>query len=84
MVYEFFDKKTGLGISLNEQLAQEVTKKFKRRKIYARFKDNIQAADVGKMKSLTSKNKNVNYFLLYFIDVFIKNAWVKALQDKKS
>ena len=55
MVYEFFDKKTGPGISFNEELAEElhktVTKNFKRRKIYERFKDNIQAADVGEMKS---------------------------------
>ena len=45
MVYEFLDKKTEPGKSLNEQLAEElhktVTKKFKRRKIYASFKDNI-------------------------------------------
>ena len=32
MIYKFFDKKTGLGASVNEQLAEElhkpVTKKF--------------------------------------------------------
>ena len=45
MVYKFFDEKSRLGISVNEQLAEElhksVIKKFKRRKVYARFKDNI-------------------------------------------
>ena len=52
MVYKFFDKKTGSGISVNEQLAKpvinpviklhkSVTRKSKRRKVYARFKDNI-------------------------------------------
>ena len=45
MVYKFFDKKTGSGVSVNEQLAEElyqlVTKNFKRRKAYAIFKDNI-------------------------------------------
>ena len=45
MVYKFFDKKTGSGISANEQPAKElykaVIKKFKRRKVYARFRDNI-------------------------------------------
>ena len=45
MVYKFFDKKKESRVSLNEQLAEElhkpVTKKFKRRKVYARFKDNI-------------------------------------------
>ena len=63
MVYKIFGKKTGLGASVNEQLAEElhkpVTTKFKRRKVYARFKDNISAADIAKMESLSSKNKNV-------------------------
>ena len=74
------------GVSVNEQLAEElhkpVTKKFKRRKVYARFKDNIWAADLAEMESLSSKNKNVKY-LLCVIDVFTKYAWVKPLKDKK-
>ena len=45
MFYNFFDKKTGSGISVNEQLAKElhkpVIKKSKRRKVYVIFKDNI-------------------------------------------
>ena len=45
MVYKFFNKKTGSGESVNEQLAEEldkpVIKIIKRRKLYARFKDNI-------------------------------------------
>ena len=85
MVYKSFDKKTGSGVSLNEQLAEElhkpIAKKFKRRKVYARFKDNIWAADLSEIGSLSSKNKNVKY-LLYAIDVFNKYAWVKPLKDK--
>ena len=73
MVYKFFDKKTGAGISVNEQLAEElhktVIKIFKGRKICAIFKDNIWATDLDKMESLSSKNKNVKY-LLYVKDVF--------------
>ena len=81
MVYKFFNKKTGsgvmttskAGVSVNEQPAEElhkpVTKKFKRRKVYARFKDNIWAADLAEMESLPSKNKNAKY-LLCVIDVF--------------
>ena len=49
MVYSLFDKKTESGIRVNKQLAEElykpVIKKFKRRKVYARFKDNFLAAD---------------------------------------
>ena len=37
MIYKFFDKKTGAGVSVNEQLAEElhktVIKNFKRRKV---------------------------------------------------
>ena len=76
MVYKFFDKKTGsgatatskTGLSINEKLAEElhkpVTKKFKRRKVYARLKDNIWAADLSEMQSLPSKNENVKCLLL--------------------
>ena len=64
MVYKVFDKKTRLGASVNEELAEElhkpVIKKFKRRKVYARFKDSIRASDLAEMESLSSMNKNVN------------------------
>ena len=60
-----FHKKTGSGISVNEQLAEglnkPVIKKFKRTKVFTRFKDIISAADLAKMESLSSKNKNVKY-----------------------
>ena len=51
MVYKVFDKKIGLGVSVNEQLAEElhkpVIKNFKRGKVYARFKGNILTADLA-------------------------------------
>ena len=91
MVYKFFDKKTGsgvigkAGVSVNEQLAEElhkpVIKKLKRRKVYARFKDNIWAADLAEMESFSSKNNYVKYFLC-IIGVFTK-SWVKTSKDKK-
>ena len=63
MVYNFFDRKTGLGISTNGQLPEKLHKpaitKFKRRKVFARFKDNIWGSDVAEIKSLSSNNKNV-------------------------
>ena len=86
MIYQFFDKKTGSGISANQQIAEDlhkpVIKKFKRRKIYARLKYNIWAADSAEMEPLSSKNKNIKY-LLCAIDVFTKYVWVKPLKDKK-
>ena len=45
MVYKFFDEKTESGTSVNEQLAEElhklIIKNLKRRKVYARYKDNF-------------------------------------------
>ena len=86
LVYKFFDNKAGLGVSVNEQLAEElhkpVIKKFKRKKVYVRSKDNIWATDLVEMGSLSSKNKNVKY-LLYVTDAFTKYTWVKPLRDKK-
>ena len=77
MVYKFFDKKTGSRVSVNEQLPEDlhksIIKKFKRRRVSARFKDNILAADLAEMGSLSSKNKNVKYSLC-MIDVFTKYA----------
>ena len=86
IICKVFDKKRGSGISVSEQLAEEllkpVIKKFQRRKVYARFKDNVWAADLAEMGSLSSKNKNVKN-LLCIINVFNKYTWVKSLKDKK-
>ena len=63
-VYKLFDKKTGSGavetsraeVSVNEQLAEElhkpVIKKFKKRKVYARFKNNIWTADLAEILNI--------------------------------
>ena len=94
MIYKYFDKKTesgalvtsNVGASVNEKLAEElhtpIIKKFKRRKVYARFKDIIWAVDLAEMGPLSSKNQNVKY-LLCVIDVFTKYAWVKPSKGKK-
>ena len=85
MVYNFFDKKTGsrVQMSANGQVAEElhkpVIKKFKKRKIYVRYKDNIWAPDLAEIRSLSSKIENVKCV----INVFTKYAWVKLLKDKK-
>ena len=60
MVYRFFDQKTASGVSVNEELAQQlhkpVIKKFKTRKVYVKFKVNIWAAHFHEIGSLSSKN----------------------------
>ena len=95
MVYKFFDKKSeGSGakhvntklIPQNEQLADElhkpIIKKFKKRKVYSAFKDNIWAVDLADTQLLSRYNKGIR-FLLCVIDIFSKYAWVVPLKDKK-
>ena len=80
MVYKFFDKKSkGSGTSnvSNYQLANElhepIIKKFKIRKVYSSFKDNIWGVDLADMQSLSKFNKGIKY-LLCAIDLFSKYA----------
>ena len=88
MVYKFFDKKSsGSGITEpNYQLADEIHKpiirKFKKRKVYSSFRDNIWGVDLVDMQSLSKYNKGIKY-LLCAIDLFSKYAWVVPIKDKK-
>ena len=96
MVSKFLDKKTnGSGVTTlanksaipeNEQLAEElhqlIIRKFKIRKVYSAFKDNIWAADLADMQLISKFNKGFR-FLLWVIDVFSKCAWVVILKDKE-
>ena len=74
------DKKIGSTASVNEEpackLHKPVIKEFKRRRVYARFEENIWAAGLVEIGSLTCKNQRVKY-------TFTKCAWVKPLIDKK-
>ena len=95
MVYNFFDSKSEGSdakhvntklIPQNEQLAEELHKpiirKFKIRKVYSVFKENIWGADLADMQLLSKYNKGIR-FLLCVIDIFSKYAWVVRLKDKK-
>ena len=48
-----------------------------------RFKNNIWAADLPEITSLSSFNRVAKYFLCW-TDVLTKYAWVKILKDKKA
>ena len=94
MVYKFFDaisKRSGLkenegNFLQNTQLANELHKpiirKFKKRKVYSSFKDNIWGVDLADMQLISKHNKGMRY-LSYVIDLFSKYAWVVPLKDKK-
>ena len=89
MVYNFFAKKSsksGVDAEPNYQLANElhrqVIRKFKRRKVYSSFRNNIWGVDLADMQSLSKYNKG-NKYLLCAIDLFNKYAWVIPIKDKK-
>ena len=95
MVYKFFDKKsTGSGFKklknttkpssliLADELHKPVIRKFKKRKVYSQFKNNIWGVDLADMQSLSRKNKGIKY-LLCVIDLYSKYAFVILLKDKK-
>ena len=73
-------------MEFNEQLAKELHKpiirKFKKRKVYSGFKDNIWGADLADMQLISKLNKRFRFFLCV-IDIFSKYAGVVPLKDKK-
>ena len=98
MVYKFFDKKsTGSGVTMlssksaikfmsNQQLADKlhkpIIKKFKRRKVYSLFTDNIWGVNLADMPLISKCNKEIK-FLSCLIGLFSKYAWVIPLKGKK-
>ena len=90
MVCKFFNKKSKSSgvksIPQNEQLADELHKpiirKFKKRKVYSAFKENIWAADLADIQLISKFNEGFR-FLLCVIDIYSKYAWVVPLKDKK-
>ena len=70
MVYKFFDKKTRLGGSVNEELVQKLHKAvIKKLKIFGQQ---------------ISFNRGDKYLLCAIVFFFIKYAWVKPLKDEKA
>ena len=91
MVYKCFDKKSkGGGVNIevkhNKQLAEKLNKlivrNLEKRTVYSGSKDNIWGADLADMQLISKFNKGFR-FLLCFIDIFSKYAWVVPLKDRK-
>ena len=87
VVYKAFDKKSkGRDIKENRLVANELHKpiirKFKKKKVYSSFKDNIWDVDLADMQLISKYNKGIRY-ILFAIDLFSKYACVVPLKDKK-
>ena len=90
MVYKVFDKKSEgsriinnkENIYLADELHKPIIRKSEKRKVYSSFRDNIWGTDLADMQLLSKFNKEFR-FLLCFIDIFSKYAWVIPLKDKK-
>ena len=97
MVYKVVDKNVkGSGIATllanrsanepNYQLVNElhkpVIRKFKQRRVYSSFRNNIWGVELADMQSLSKYNKGIKY-LLCVMDLFSKYAWVILIKDKK-
>ena len=94
MAYKVFDKKSkGAGIKneikknqqLNNELHKPIIRKFKKRKVYSSFRDNIWGVDLADMQLLSKCNKGTRYllYLLCAIDLFSKYTFVVPFIDKK-
>ena len=93
MVYKSIDKiSEGSGVNMHannerpldlaEELHKPIIRKFKKRTVYSRFKDNTWGADLAYMQLISNFNRRFR-FLLCVIDIFSKYAWVVPLKDKK-
>ena len=70
------------NIQLADELHKPIIRKFKKRKVYSSFRDNIWCADLADMQLISKSNKGFR-FLLCVIDIFSKYAWVLPLKGKK-
>ena len=77
---------SGVATDPNYQLANElhwqIIRKFKRRKVYLSFRDNIWGVDLADMQSLSKYNRRIRY-LFCAIDLFSKYAWGCSFKRQK-
>ena len=67
---------------LGNELHKPIIRKFKKRKVYSSFEDNIWGADVDDMQLISKCNIGIR-FLLCAIDLFSKYGWVVLLKDRR-
>ena len=64
------------------KLHRQIIPKFKRRKFYSSFRDNIQGVDLADMQIIKQIQQRIKY-LLYAIDLLSKCMCVVPLKDKR-
>ena len=73
-------------VTPNQQLADDLYKrvngKFQKRKLYSSNMDNSSCADLADTQLISRYNKEIR-FILCFINIFCKYAWVIPLNDEK-
>ena len=82
----FMIKKTyGSGIKkdkISNKVHKPIVRKFKKRKVYSPFIDNICHADLYDMELISKCTKGIR-FLLFVMDNFRKYVRIIPLKDKK-
>ena len=68
---------------LANKLYKPIIRKFKKRKVYSSFKENIWGVDLADMQSISKYNKGIRYLLCAIIDLFNIYAFVFPLKDQK-
>ena len=71
-----------LNYQLANELHRQIVRRFKRKKVYSPFRDNIWTVDLADMQSLSKYSRGIRY-LLWAIDLFSKYARVVPLKDKR-
>ena len=66
-----------------EDLHRPIIRKFKKRKVYSSFKDNVWSVDIADMHLITKNDKEFHY-LLCVINIYSKCSWAALLEEKKS
>ena len=64
------------------ELHRKIIRKFKKKKVYSPFRDNIWGVLLADMESLSKCNQGIKY-LLCAIDLFSEYAWDVPLKDKR-
>ena len=67
---------------ISRKITKPIIKKFIKRTVYSRFKDNVWGADLADMQLINKFNKEFR-FSLCVIDIFSKCTWVVPLKNKK-